>query len=113
MRRGWGDSAPSLDASGLGDLDQLELSTRFELEALELDELDLSRPLLLVHGVALLSSLPSSVDAGRIIALYGPSTSKKMDCSRCLTYSPVLGEALVLRVGAVAVDIDVEHHARV
>lgn len=37
-----------------------------------------------------LSSLPSSVEAGRIIALYGPSTSNSIDISRVVSHSPAV-----------------------
>eukprot|EP00966_Prymnesium_polylepis_P219456 5077326-Prymnesium_polylepis.1 len=74
----------------LEDLDQLELAAALELEAFQLRQ----RAVVLEHSVCraqgsehnsldpgrvvqrFLSSLPSSSDAGRIIALYGPSTSK-------------------------------------
>ena len=99
---------------GLEDLDELELSASLELESFELHQLDLARPLFLVHGIALLEQLALLGRSGQDHRLVWPV---HLEEDRLLTRFVVLArlgvELLVLRIGESTVDVDVEHRARV
>ena len=94
----------------LEDLDQLELAAPLDLEALELGEL----AVLLEDRVPLLEQLALLERRGQDHRLVRPVDLEEDRLLALLVVLARLGvEPLVLRVVVVAVDVDVEHDARV